>query len=106
MQLTDTHGNKHQLILSDSIWLDSHLIGRCLRTHNTLIVNGFVIPHEIRRRSVGSIVLHALERHAHRHSVAHIQVVLPHAQDSAYHEFFTKHGYALTNGKFEKLLLH
>ena len=105
MQITDTHGNKHQLILGDSVWLDSHLVGRCLRTHNTLILNGFVIPHEVRRRSVGSIVLHAIERHAHTHSVVHIQVVLTQPQDPAYHEFFTKHGYAFRIGKFEKLLL-
>ncbi len=106
MQITDIHGNKHQLVLGSAVWLDSHLVGRCLRTHNTLIINGFVIPHEIRRRSVGSVVLHAIERHAHKHSVVHMQIVLPQSQDVAYQEFFTKHGYKFVNGKFEKLLLH
>jgi len=104
MQITDTHGNTHQLILGESIWLDSHQIGRSLRTHNTLIVNGFVIPHEIRRRSVGSVVLHVLERHAQKHGVTHIQVVLTHS-DPVYEQFFSKHGYMLRSGKFEKFLL-
>lgn len=106
MQISDTHGNKHQLLLGDSIWLDSHLVGRSLRTHNTLIVKGFTIPHEIRRKSVGSVILHTLERHSHTHGVVHMQVVLQDSHDAAYQSFFTKHGYTFRDGRFEKLLLH
>jgi hypothetical protein len=104
MIIHDKHGHQHHVTLGSTVWLDRHLVTRTVRTHNTLILHGFTIPHEIRRRAIGSTLLHALERHYAPLGVVHIQIVAPRDVDPNTAHFFARNGYRQSAGKFDKHL--
>ncbi len=102
MRIHDKHGSTYELVIGASIWLDKHVVGHALRTHNTVIMRGFTIPTGVRRRGVGSVLLDTIERHYRRHGVVHVKIVIPSCADEAHNAFFTARGYKRFGETFEK----
>lgn len=106
MHIYDKHGHRHSVTFGPQLLLDEHVVSHPLRTHNSLILKGFTIPHEVRRRQVGSILLHALERHYADKGVTHVTITQHEDFDTGAHAFLVKNGYRVHGRKADKILLH
>jgi ribosomal protein S18 acetylase RimI-like enzyme len=105
MHIHDTHGHRYSVTFGSELLLDGHLVSHTLRTHNSLILHGFTIPHEVRRRKVGSVLLHALERHYELKGVTHVTINQREDFDEAAQNFLEKNGYHVDGKKANKILV-
>ena len=105
MHINDIHGHRHRVTFGAQLMLDDHIVSHVLRTHNTLILKGFTIPHEVRRRQIGTILLHALERHYTTKSVTHITITQHDDFDAAAHTFLVKNGFIVRGKRADKYLV-
>lgn len=106
MHIHDKHGHRHNVTFGAELRLDDHVVSHSLRTHNSLILKGFTIPHEVRRRQVGTILLHALERHYADKGVTHATITQHEDFDTAAQAFLVKNGYRVIGRRADKVLFH
>jgi len=106
MNIYDKHGHRHRVTFGREILLGEHVVSHVLRTHNSLILKGFTVPHELRRRSIGSVLLHAIERHYSLKGVTHVTITQQHDFDTGAHVFLEKNGYRVHGHKADRILQH
>jgi GNAT superfamily N-acetyltransferase len=105
MNIYDKHGHRHRVTFGHEILIDEHVVSHALRTHNSLILKGFTVPKEIRRRGIGSILLHAIERHYGDHGVTHVTITQQHDFDEAARAFLAHNGYRVQDRRADRVLL-
>jgi GNAT superfamily N-acetyltransferase len=105
MHIHDTHGHRHRIVFGSELTLDGHVVSHVLRTHNTLILKGFTIPHEVRRRKVGSVLLHAIERHYAERGVTRFTITQQEDFDIGARLFLEKNGYRVKSRSADRILL-
>lgn len=106
MNIYDKHGHRHRVTFGSELLLDEHVVAHVLRTHNSLILKGFTVPHGLRRRGVGSVLLHALERHYALKGVRHVTITEREDFDLGARLFLEKNGYRVSGRKAERVLEH
>ena len=104
MQIHDAHGHTYKVVFGSELLLDGHIVAHVIRTHNSLMLHGFTIPQPMRRRKIGSVLLHALERHYGLKGVTHVTIAQREDFDPAGTAFLQKSDYRVDGKKAEKVL--
>jgi predicted GNAT family acetyltransferase len=104
MHIFDKELKQHDVLIDDTIKLDSHVIANVKRHDETVTLDSYRIPDELQGKGIGTALLQFIEQYFRREGATRMVFVIEETLCPIYGRFFTKYGYVQTGNQWSKTL--